>query len=71
MSEQELPNLRGVEDLLIADVASHVADETFFLVAPIDDTNCCVSDSQSHWIVEALAKQTRHWRWCVGRLSDA
>ena len=54
MSEQELPNLRGVEDHLIADVASHVADETFFLVVPIDDTNCCVSDSQSHWIVKAL-----------------
>ena len=54
MSEQELPNLRGVEDRLIADVASHVADETFFLGVPIDSTNCCVSDSQSHWIVETL-----------------
>ena len=34
MSEQELSNLRGVEDRLIADVASHVADEIFCLVVP-------------------------------------
>ena len=31
ISELELPNLRGVEDRLIADVASHVAEEIFFL----------------------------------------
>ena len=57
MSERELPNLRGVEDRLIADVALHIADETFFLVVPIDSTNCCVLDSQSHRIVGALTWQ--------------
>ena len=66
MIEQELPNLRGVEDRLIADVASHVADEIFFLVVPTERANCSISDSQSHRIVRAsnwqqgLAKQTRH-----------
>ena len=29
MNEQELPNLRGMRDRLIADEASHVADATF------------------------------------------
>ena len=54
MSEQELPNLRGVEDLLIADVASHIPDEIFFFVVPIDAANCCISDSQSLRIVGTL-----------------
>ena len=56
MSERELPKLRVVGDLLIADVAkpSHVTDEIFFLVVPTNDTNCCLLDSQSHRIVEAL-----------------
>ena len=47
MSELELPNLRGVEDRLIADVASQVADENFFLVVPIDGTNYSLLDSWS------------------------
>ena len=42
MSEWELPNLRGVKDGLIADLASHVADETFCLVVPTDGANCCL-----------------------------
>ena len=54
MSELELPNLRGVEDRLIADVASHAADENFFLVVPIDGTNYSLLDSWSLQIVEAL-----------------
>ena len=44
-SEWELPNLRGVRDRLIADEASHVADETFFLVVLTNDANCYLSDS--------------------------
>ena len=53
MSERELPNLRGVGDLLIVDVAkpSHAVDEIFCLVVPTDDANCCLLDSQSHQIV--------------------
>ena len=54
MSELELPNLRGVEDRLIADVASHVADENFFLVVPINGANYSLLDSWSLRIVEAL-----------------
>ena len=56
MSEWELPKLRGVGDRLIVDVAkpSHVVDEIFFLVVPIDNANCCLLDSQSHRIVRAL-----------------
>ena len=54
MSELELPNLRGVEDRLIADVASHVSDENFFLVVSIDGTNYSLLDSWSLRIVEAL-----------------
>ena len=55
MSERELPKLRGVGDRLIADIAklSHVADNIFCLVVPIDGANCCLWDSQSHWIVGA------------------
>ena len=53
MNEQELPILRGVRDRLIVDKASHVADVTFYLVVPTDDANCCLSDSQSPWIVGA------------------
>ena len=34
MSERELPNLRGMEDRLIANVASHFIDETFCLPFP-------------------------------------
>ena len=65
MSEQELPNLQSVRDRLIADEASHVAEETFYLVIPIDDANCGLLDSQSHRVVGALtwqqgpAKQSR------------
>ena len=47
MNEQELPNLRGVGDRLIADVALHVPDEISCLVFPTDGSNCCLSDSQS------------------------
>ena len=47
MNEKELPNLRGVGDRLIADVASHVPDEIFCLVFPTDSANCCLSNSQS------------------------
>ena len=54
MSELELPNLWGVEDRLIADVASHVADENVFLVVPIYGTNYSFLDSWSLRIVEAL-----------------
>ena len=56
MSEQELPKLRGVGDRLIADIAnpSHVADKIFLLVIPTDGANCCLLDSQSLQIVEAL-----------------
>ena len=56
MSEQELPKLLGVGDLLIADIAkpSHVADEIFCLVIPTDGANCCLLDSQSLRIVRAL-----------------
>ena len=54
ISEQELPNLDGVEDCLIADVTSHVPDDIFCLVVPTDGANCCLSDSQSLWVVEAL-----------------
>ena len=42
MSEQELSNLRGVEDRLIADVASHVAAEIFCLVVPTDGAHMCI-----------------------------
>ena len=56
-SEQELPNLRGVRDRLIVDVASHVIDETFCLVVPTDGANCCILGSQSHQIVRALTWQ--------------
>ena len=45
MNEQELPNLRGVGDRLIAEVASHVIDEIFCLVIPTDSASCCLSDS--------------------------
>ena len=51
MSEQELQNLRGVEDHLIADVASHIPDEIFCLVVPTNGANCCLLDSQSLRIV--------------------
>ena len=56
MNEQELPKLWGVGDRLIADVAnpSHVADNIFLLVIPIDGANCCFLDSQSLRIVGAL-----------------
>ena len=56
MCERELPNLKGVGDCLIVDVAkpSHVADEFFCLVIPIDGANCCLLDSQSLRIVGAL-----------------
>ena len=47
MNEQELPNLRGVGDLLIAYVASHVPDEIFCLVVPTDDANCSLEFSKS------------------------
>ena len=43
-----------MRDRLIADLASHVANETFCLVIPTDGANCCLSDSQSHRIIEAL-----------------
>ena len=54
-SERELPKLWGVGDRNIADVAKplHAADKLFFLVVPIDSTNCSLSDSQSHMIVGA------------------
>ena len=54
MSEQELSNLRGLGNFLIADLASHIPDEISCLVVPIDDTNCCLSNSQSLLIVESL-----------------
>ena len=54
MSEQELPSLRGVEGHLIANVASDVVDYIFYLVFPIDNANCILSDSQSLRIVGAL-----------------
>ena len=56
MSELELPNLRGVGDRLIADVAkpSHVADEILCLIVPTEGANCCLLDSQSLRIVRAL-----------------
>ena len=53
MNEQELLILRGARDRLIVDEALHTADATFFLVVPIDGANCCLSDSQSPWIVRA------------------
>ena len=40
MNEQELPNLQGVRDCLIADEASHVANTTFCFVIPTDSANC-------------------------------
>ena len=56
MSEGELPNLRGVGDRLKADVtkSSHDVDKIFCLDGPTDDANCCLLDSQSLRIVEAL-----------------
>ena len=45
MSEKELPNLWGVEDRLIANVASHIADEIFCSIVPTDGANCSLSDS--------------------------
>ena len=56
MSEQELPNLRGVGDRLIVDVAKplHVADKIFSLVVPTNGANCCLLDSQRIRIVGAL-----------------
>ena len=53
MSDQKLSNLRGVEDRLMADVASHVPDEIFCLVIPTDGANCYLSDSQSLRVVKA------------------
>ena len=66
MCERELPNLWGVGDHLIADVAKtlHVVDEIFCLVVPTEGANYSLLDSQSLRIVEALtwrqgpAKQT-------------
>ena len=57
MSERELPNLQSVRGRLIADKASHVADETFCLVIPTYGANCGLLDSQSHRIVGALTWQ--------------
>ena len=56
MSERELPKLWGVGNRLIADVAkpSHVVNKIFCLVVPIDGVNCCLLDSQSYRIIEAL-----------------
>ena len=54
MNEHELLNVRSVRDRLIADEASHVANETFCLVVPTDDDNCGFLDPQSHRIVGAL-----------------
>ena len=45
MNEQELPNLQGVRDRLIADEASHVANAAFYLVVPTDGVNRGLSDS--------------------------
>ena len=77
MNEQELPDLRGVRDRLIADEASNVANTTFCFVVPTDSATCVLLDSQSFRIVGALtwqqepAKQTRHWWWWADQLSDA
>ena len=79
MGERELSKLRGVGDFFIADIAKplHAADKLFFLVVPTDDANCCLSNFQSLRIVGALnwqqgpTKQTKHRRWCAGRLFDA
>ena len=79
MSEWELRKLQGVGDRLIVDVTKplHVADKILYLLVPIDNANCSLSDSQSHRIVGALtlqqepAKQIRHQRWCADQLSDA
>ena len=66
MSERELPNLQSVRDRLIVDEASHVAEETFYLVAPTDDANYCLLGSQSLQIIGASTlqqepeKQTMH-----------
>ena len=46
-SERELPNLRGVRDRLIVNVASHIVDETFCLVVPTDGANYCLWNSWS------------------------
>ena len=54
MSERELPNLQSVRDCLIANEASHVADETFCLIVPTNGANCGLLDSQSYRIVGAL-----------------
>ena len=59
MNEQELPNLRGVGDRLVVDVASHVLDEIFCLVVPTNGPNYCLSDSQSLRIVEALTQHKK------------
>ena len=53
MSEQDLPNLRGVKDCLITDEASYVANETFCLVVPTDDANCCLWNCLSLRVVGA------------------
>ena len=56
MSKRELPNLRGVGDRLIVDVAkpSHASDKIFCLVVSTDGANCCLLDSQSLRIVGVL-----------------
>ena len=75
--ERELPNLQSMRDHLIADEASHVADETFCLVVPIDSANYGLLDFQSHRIVGTLTwqqgpvKQTRYRWWYACQLSDA
>ena len=56
-SEQELLNLWGGGDRLIADIALHVPDEIFCLVVPTDGANCYLSDSQSLRIIGALTWQ--------------
>ena len=72
MNEHELLNVWRVRDRLIADKASHVANETFCLVVPTDDDNCGLLDPQSHRIVGALtwqqgpSKQAKHRSWCAG-----
>ena len=53
MNEQELLILQGMRDRLIVDEASHVADVTFYLIVPTDDSNCGLSDSQSLRMVRA------------------
>ena len=75
MNEQELPNLQGVGHRLTADVASHFPMGFFAWSFPqtvsiVVSRILRVFGSSGHNWQQEHTKQTRHQRWCAGRLFD-